>query len=413
MKDIAIRVENLSKLYHIGHLQRRHDTLREALVGAITNLKNRYRTASPEDIIWALRDINFDVKVGEVVGIIGRNGAGKSTILKILSQITEPTFGRAIVNGKVSSLLEVGTGFHPELTGRENIYLNGAIMGMRRREIDQKFDEIVAFSEIEKFLDTPVKRYSSGMYVRLAFSVAAHMEPEILIVDEVLAVGDISFQKKCLGKMEDVSKGGRTVLFVSHNMQAIGDLCTNAILLENGHIVMRDTPSTVIKRYLVGAQKTVADFSLKKWQSSNFLIDQINIFGNTEDDPIKPLGELNINVDVTPLQATRDLSLHYIILDEDHSRLLGFDSVDFGVIAEPSEKQTIRFRLLIQNCILPPGKYALDLFVKNYSKNIHDHFEHLIEFEVEQTPVYGNRLYEPNWHGRSIVPARIEAEVVI
>jgi len=215
MSDIVIRVENLSKLYHIGELHQRHDTLRDALVDSLTRMtrigrKNNsghsLNSRQKEETIWALKDVSFEVKRGEVVGIIGRNGAGKSTLLKILSRITEPTSGYVEMHGRVGSLLEVGTGFHPELTGRENIYLSGAILGMRKREIDKKFDEIVDFSGIEKFIDTPVKRYSSGMYVRLAFAVAAHLDPEILLVDEVLAVGDAAFQKKCLGKMGDVAK---------------------------------------------------------------------------------------------------------------------------------------------------------------------------------------------------------------
>ena len=226
MSDIAIRVENLGKMYRIGRAQQRHDTLRDLIVDTAAHIKDWGKRGDKSDeTIWALKDVSFEVRRGEVVGIIGRNGAGKSTLLKILSRITEPTTGRAEIHGRVGSLLEVGTGFHPELTGRENIYLNGAILGMRRFEIERRFDEIVAFSEIERFLDTPVKRYSSGMYVRLAFAVAAHLEPEILLVDEVLAVGDAAFQKKCLGKMGNVAETGRTVLFVSHNMAAVSNLC--------------------------------------------------------------------------------------------------------------------------------------------------------------------------------------------
>jgi len=233
MTDIAIRVENLSKLYHIGRARQRHDTLRDALSAAFRRPASR-AARREDETLWALRDVSFEVQRGEVVGIIGRNGAGKSTLLKILSRITEPTSGRAEIHGRVGSLLEVGTGFHPELTGRENVYLNGAILGMHRTEIDRKFDEIVAFAEIEKFLDTPVKHYSSGMYVRLAFAVAAHLDPEILLVDEVLAVGDAAFQRKCLGKMDSVGKEGRTVLFVSHNMAAVTNLCDWGLLLDAG-----------------------------------------------------------------------------------------------------------------------------------------------------------------------------------
>ncbi|HVS80701.1 MAG TPA: ABC transporter ATP-binding protein [Pyrinomonadaceae bacterium] len=249
-----IRVENLGKQYTIGTRDTAFDTLREALANRIRSpLKGLGRNGnSPDRTIWALRDVSFEVEQGEVVGIIGRNGAGKSTLLKILSRITEPTTGRIRLCGRVGSLLEVGTGFHPELTGRENIYLNGAILGMRRDEIMRKFDEIVAFAEIEKFLDTPVKRYSSGMYVRLAFAVAAHLEPEILIVDEVLAVGDSAFQKKCLGKMGDVARAGRTVLFVSHNMAAVRHLCSQALLIDHGKVAERGNTSTVINKYFAG-----------------------------------------------------------------------------------------------------------------------------------------------------------------
>jgi lipopolysaccharide transport system ATP-binding protein len=244
----AIQVENLSKLYKIGHLRRRSDTLRDQLVAILRGLWQHKPTG--EDEIWALKDVSFEVQPGEVVGVIGRNGAGKSTLLKILARITEPTSGRAVINGRIGSLLEVGTGFHPELTGRENIYLNGAILGMRRQEINRRFDEIVAFSEIEKFLDTPVKRYSSGMYVRLAFAVAAHLEPEILLVDEVLAVGDAAFQKKCLGKMGEVAKLGRTVLFVSHSMAAIRNLCARSLWINNGNLEIDDSTSNVVNKYL-------------------------------------------------------------------------------------------------------------------------------------------------------------------
>jgi lipopolysaccharide transport system ATP-binding protein len=245
MNDIAIRVENLSKRYVIGGPQERYQTLRDTLTSSFTAparaLRRRLngrdkRNDALTNEIWALRDLSLEIKHGEVVGIIGRNGAGKSTLLKILSRITEPTEGFAEVYGRVGSLLEVGTGFHHELTGRENIFLNGAIIGMRKAEIERKFDEIVAFAEIEKFIDTPVKRYSSGMYLRLAFSVAAHLEPEILLVDEVLAVGDIAFQRKCLGKMEDVAAQGRTVLFVSHNLAVIKELCQTGVVLKNGKL---------------------------------------------------------------------------------------------------------------------------------------------------------------------------------
>ncbi len=248
-----ITVENLGKAYRLGAQPPGHQNFREAVgeaLGAPLRMMRSLGRPSDADLFWALRSASFEVKRGEVLGIIGRNGAGKSTLLKILSRITRPTEGSARLKGRVSSLLEVGTGFHPELTGRENIYLNGAILGMKRREIDRKFDQIVEFSEIEKFLDTPVKRYSSGMYVRLAFAVAAHLEPEILIVDEVLAVGDAAFQKKCLGRIRDMASGGeRTVLFVSHNMAAVAELCGRVLLLDGGAIVADGEPGHVIRSY--------------------------------------------------------------------------------------------------------------------------------------------------------------------
>jgi lipopolysaccharide transport system ATP-binding protein len=254
MSDTVIRVENLSKRYVLGAKESLPKTRREAManiIGApVKYVRSMFGESGQEEAFWALKDVSFEVKAGEVVGIIGRNGAGKSTLLKILSRITKPSSGHAEIRGRVGSLLEVGTGFHPELTGRENIYLNGAILGMRRWEIDKKFDEIVAFAEIERFLDTPVKRYSSGMYVRLAFAVAAHLDPEILIVDEVLAVGDAEFQKKCLGKMGDVAaKEGRTVLFVSHNMTAIQSLCQVGIFLQNGTTEGKQGIESTISKY--------------------------------------------------------------------------------------------------------------------------------------------------------------------
>jgi lipopolysaccharide transport system ATP-binding protein len=273
-KDIAIKVEGISKRYRIGLKEQVHDSLCGAIIDFIKNPFKNYRKyrslykfddvkknsfAESADIIWALRDISFTVQKGELLGIIGRNGAGKSTLLKILAKVTDPTTGLIEIHGRVSSLLEVGTGFHPELTGRENIYLNGTILGMKKTEIDRKFDEIVDFSGVEKFIDTPVKRYSSGMSVRVAFAVAAYLEPEILIIDEVLAVGDEEFQKKCLGKMRDVGQAGRTVLFVSHNMPAVTRLCSRTILLEEGQI-LKDGPSRdVISAYLGTETGTIGE----------------------------------------------------------------------------------------------------------------------------------------------------------
>ncbi|MBE9031002.1 ABC transporter ATP-binding protein [filamentous cyanobacterium LEGE 11480] len=262
MSDIVIQVENLSKRYTLGKsANNQYGSFREMLSGQakrLTGSFNRSRQTSSEQDFWALNDVSFDIRQGERVGVIGRNGAGKSTLLKVLSRITEPTSGRIQMRGRVASLLEVGTGFHPELTGRENIFLNGAILGMSKVEIKRKFDEIVDFAEVEKFLDTPVKRYSSGMYVRLAFAVAAHLEPEILIVDEVLAVGDSQFQNKCLGKMKDVAHGGRTVLFVSHNMAAIRQLCDSALMMRKGELIFAGSAEDGVKHYLSSAESAPA-----------------------------------------------------------------------------------------------------------------------------------------------------------
>ncbi len=286
MSEPAISIRNLSKCYQLGTIGR-HTLVDEAQywwhkirgrdprlfmtkIGLLATEKRKAdaeREGNPE--FWALKDVSFDVQPGEVLGVIGRNGAGKSTLLKLLTRVTEPTAGEVVINGRVASLLEVGTGFHPELTGRENVYMNGTILGMKKREIDAKLDEIVAFSELEKFIDTPVKRYSSGMYVRLAFAVAAHLEPEILLVDEVLAVGDAAFQKKCLGKMGDVAKQGRTILFVSHNMASLLGLCTRGVLLKDGALAIQGDIEDVISHYL-GGQGTLGavrrpDDASKDW----------------------------------------------------------------------------------------------------------------------------------------------------
>jgi lipopolysaccharide transport system ATP-binding protein len=292
MSDTVISVENLGKKYIIGHeKQERYTALRDVIANGAKGLLKPFRRGKSPGIdprteeFWALKDVSFEIKQGDRVGIIGRNGAGKSTLLKILSRITEPTEGRIKIKGRVASLLEVGTGFHPELTGRENIFLNGAILGMGKAEIARKFDEIVAFAEVEKFLDTPVKRYSSGMYVRLAFAVAAHLEPEILIVDEVLAVGDAQFQQKCLGKMEDVGKEGRTVLFVSHNMGLIQQLCSKGFYLDQGKIVAGGSAESTINLYLKNnIFNSQAHISWEEWDDAPgndyVRIKDIKICGN-------------------------------------------------------------------------------------------------------------------------------------
>jgi lipopolysaccharide transport system ATP-binding protein len=345
MSDIAIKVENLSKRYRIGLKEELPDTfigaMKSWLKAPLDNLQ-RLRQLShfsdnghdPDDVIWALKDVSFEIERGEVVGIIGRNGAGKSTLLKILSRITEPTSGRAIVNGRISSLLEVGTGFHPELTGRENVYLNGTILGMSKREIDRKFDEIVAFAEVAKFIDTPVKRYSSGMQVRLAFAVAAHLEPEILLVDEVLAVGDISFQKKCLGKMGDVAKSGRTVLFVSHNMAAIQRLCDAAILLNWGQIKARGAAAEVTELYLQGGVATSLCWQRQSPPTSSVYFQKVYLSDEAGEmlEYVTTGISLRLVIEFVIEQRYRDLRLTVDIVDSNGDILFISAPQDVGKI---------------------------------------------------------------------------------
>lgn len=359
--ETAIIVENISKCYRIGMKEQMYDSLAKSLFAFIKSpIKNyrKYRSLydfkdviydqnnNGSDIIWALRNVSFEVKLGEVVGIIGVNGAGKSTLLKILSRITNPTKGYAEIHGKVSSLLEVGTGFHPELTGRENVYLNGSILGMRKKEIDRKFDEIVDFSGVEKFIDTPVKRYSSGMKVRLAFAVAAHMEPEILIIDEVLAVGDAQFQKKCLSKMEDVSQKGRTVLFVSHNLSAVTRLCPRTILLDSGGI-KEDGPSYKVVSAYIGTEKgTRAE---REWSLAEAPGDEIvrlcSVRVRSED------GQVSEAIDI---RQTVTVEIEYEVLESGHSLFSYFHLLnDEGIQLFESFENAAEWR----NRHRPPGRY--------------------------------------------------------
>ncbi len=319
--DKAIIVEGVGKQYHIGLKEDRHDTLLKSagawLASPVRNLRQLRRLsahddAEAEDVIWALRDVSFSVDRGEVVGIIGRNGAGKSTLLKILSRITPPAEGRVILNGRVSSLLEVGTGFHPELTGRENVYLNGTILGMRKSEVDRAFDEIVAFAEVEKFIDTPVKRYSSGMRMRLAFAVSAHLQSEILLVDEVLAVGDAAFQEKCLRTMDGVAQGGRTVLLVSHNMQVIQRLCRRAILVKGGRLMADGEPAEVIGDYLQDYYKDP-------------LPDPVTFDDKVRMKEITFLQDGYVITDTADFGKPLQVCLHYDVMEPIRNLLLGFD----------------------------------------------------------------------------------------
>ncbi len=358
-----IRVENLGKQYRLGSEKKRYSTLRESLSGAVRAPLSTFRRNggdSEKNTFWALKDVSFEVMPGEVVGVIGRNGAGKSTLLKILSRITEPTVGRVELYGRVGSLLEVGTGFHPELTGRENIFLNGAILGMRREEIVKKFDEIVAFAEIEKFIDTPVKHYSSGMYVRLAFAVAAHLEPEILVVDEVLAVGDSEFQKRCLGKMDEVSKTGRTILFVSHQMGMIAQLCNSCILLEKGHLKLQEKTEKVIDTYLT-QQKTGGsiyyyDENNVENKSSYFIYQKmINEYGNdiseiTNENPVI----LESKIRVENFQGEAELSLS--LQSKTKGRIFTVNTPLRKIMTSGEREKTVR--LEIPANFIAPGNYS-------------------------------------------------------
>jgi lipopolysaccharide transport system ATP-binding protein len=376
MSDIAVRIEHLSKQYQLGGQQARYQTFREALIKtASAPLRWLKGERQEKNIFWALDDVSFEIKHGEAVGIIGRNGAGKSTLLKILSSITTPTRGRVELYGRVGSLLEVGTGFHPELTGRENVFLNGAILGMSRNEIMRKFDEIVGFAEVEKFLDTPVKFYSSGMYVRLAFAVAAHLEPEILVVDEVLAVGDAQFQKKCLGKMGEVAHEGRTVLFVSHQMNAIEQLCTHCIHLDKGKVknITSDVRSAVID-YLFGK---VSNDTICSWQNSGFEHDTKAfrpISLRLVDSHENPIESAIPNNEVVWVEIQGELKIDdpaftigYAIFSEDGNLLYWSYQTDTPELDWPKlERGFFTIRSQIPPRFLNEGVYRIELIASFY-----------------------------------------------
>jgi len=393
----AIRVSHLGKKYTIGGPQEKYLTFRDAIVNSVKAPFRRFSSHSPQpEVFWALKDVSFDVERGEVVGIIGRNGAGKSTLLKILSRITSPSEGTVDLYGRVGSLLEVGTGFHPELTGRENIFLSGSILGMKRREIDAKLDDIVKFSEIEKFLDTPVKRYSSGMYVRLAFAVAAHMDTEILLVDEVLAVGDAQFQKKCIGKMGDVAaKEGRTVLFVSHNLAAVKKLCPRSILLDKGAIVCDSNSENVIKQYLGHDIITTEKFNVMGRQVNPKKVMITNAWLEREGIPVASLifGDeafLIIQIDVLE-ETTFSVEL---ILRQDNRLPVAFAPSGLAFDWEVHEKPGI----LTVRVKLPPaeyavGKYSIDILLADPGVETFDNIESAISFNIENTAI-GKR----NWN---------------
>jgi len=380
--DIAIRVENLSKRYRIGLKEEIHDTLVGAVVDffkrPVQNLRRLRRLSTfsengheAEDVIWALKNVSLDVKQGEVLGIIGRNGAGKSTLLKILSRITDPTRGRVEIYGQVSSLLEVGTAFHHELTGRENIFLNGAVLGMSRTEIERKFDEIVDFSGVERFIDTPVKRYSSGMQVRLAFAVAAHLEPEILLVDEVLAVGDAEFQQKCLGKMERVARGGRTVAFVSHNMNAIQTLCSRAIWLDSGAIVGQGEVAEQVESYLNSLREsTESDSNAPIRLGPDLQLRKFEFLPN----PVESKAPLEFIIELWSARPVRFYELAVLIHAPLGARVAVLDFRRSGVVYRLDGTNTLTVRGEVASLPLVEGEYYIGLDVKTdeMNKNILD-----------------------------------------
>lgn len=411
-EDVAIRVEGLGKAYQISHKVNEgthtYQRLSEDLVAWASwpwrkakDLLNHQKIRKPAvEEFWALRNVSFEVKKGEVVGIIGRNGAGKSTLLKILSRITEPTEGRAEIEGRVASLLEVGTGFHPELTGRENIYLNGAILGMSRSEIRNKFDEIVNFAEIQKFLDTPVKRYSSGMYIRLAFSVAAHLDSDILLVDEVLAVGDIAFQKKCLGKIEDVAKSRRTVFFVSHNLTSIQRLCDWTILLNKGCIEINDATQHVIDYYLKNIEvneiknENIFNIDRKKGLGEKVKICDCKMIDLKGVEKYKyKYGEpLIIEAECVGLKETKNISWVVGVNTSYGDRIITSNSKDEGHVFQIREKQRLKTKMYWRDLMLTPGEYSLTIGIEGI-----DQIENVKRFEVTSISWDKKKYHNEKW----------------
>jgi lipopolysaccharide transport system ATP-binding protein len=406
--DLALRVEGLSKSYTIAHDDRRESTLAETLLNKLKRPGSRVS----KETFWALRDVSFDVKKGDVVGIIGRNGAGKSTLLKILSRITEPTTGRIELFGRIGSLLEVGTGFHPELTGRENIYLNGAILGMRREEIRRQFDAIVDFSGVEKFLDTPVKRYSSGMYVRLAFAVAAHLNPEILIVDEVLAVGDAEFQKKCLGKMKDVASGGRTVLFVSHNMAAVASLCQRAVLLQAGSLIRQGHSQSILEAYARDNRKSEdpnRPESLRRSSTAHAIAASVTTVDGVGSDCRSFAVGAPVNLQIRYLSwpdFLRPTVMVGVILKTASGAAVGATNMRMhGLPSELCSPRggTIHFRL--SPTLLAPGEYCFDIYIGDGMSDA-DVVYDAAGFTVEATDFFGSGVAPFSQHGPLVLTGK-------
>jgi lipopolysaccharide transport system ATP-binding protein len=425
MGDVVIKAEGLGKKYVIGHQagEGRYVALRDVLAHNVRSMWHKTKDLFRGDVpvqgdsredIWALRDIDFEIRQGEVVGIIGRNGSGKSTLLKVLSRITEPTEGRVSIRGRVSSLLEVGTGFHPELTGRENIFLNGAILGMTRGEIRGKFDDIVAFAEIEKFLDTPVKRYSSGMYVRLAFAVAAHLEPEILLVDEVLAVGDAAFQSKCIGKMRGVAREGRTVVFVSHDTAAVEGLCTRCFLLDEGQLKLSGTPHEVTTLYLATALQETGRCDIDpKSRKRHYATATMMEVAISSGDGVSVAG-INMGSPLAVHVLFRSDAPIYPVLGVVVKTPMGVSL--FGINNRTIHAKNIRkvlgeavITLQFDHPPLMPGKYYLDLYLGDPAQEL-DVVKEAILFEVFPRDVFGTGKLPHPGAGPIIVPARWELE---
>jgi len=406
----AIQVENLSKAYQLGQIGTGTISrdLERFFVTKVLGKEDPFlkigqtndrTTKGSSDIVWSLKDINFSIEQGDAVGIIGRNGAGKSTLLKLLSRVTSPTTGSIKVKGRVASLLEVGTGFHPELSGRENIFLNGAILGMRKAEIKRKFDEIVDFSGVERYIDTPVKRYSSGMYVRLAFAVAAHLESEILIVDEVLAVGDAEFQKKCLGKMGDISKGeGRTVLFVSHNMAAVQNLCSKGILLENGMVSCNDEIRLVVDKYMV--TNRIPNF----WKQNNKPLTSV-FFSSISANVIGKQPSLKLEVSIEIFineKINKKAFLAFYISGSDSTPLMeAIPEYDFIDCSSPDISRKIVAEIDLNGFM--PGIYNLGIWIGIEHSVTLDWQKEIIQFEVEESPVFNRTISFPK-HAGFLVP---------
>lgn len=400
-KQKAISIHHLSKSYAIG--KQKEATLRNSLANIFKKKDTKV------DTFWALKDISFDVEEGEVIGIIGRNGAGKSTLLKVLSKITQPTTGRIEINGRVASLLEVGTGFHPELTGRENIYLNGTLLGMSRKEVADKLEEIVEFSGVRKFIDTPVKHYSSGMYVRLAFSVAAHLEPEILIIDEVLAVGDAEFQAKCLGKMKDVAGEGRTVIFVSHDLAAVENLCHKVIFLEEGKIVATGGTKEMIDLYMSSVKSQGLSIKDVVYRRGNGEVKFIDAFwqNNKENAPKNQLESLTPCRLTVLLDKKIDLSQTRIDIGVNDARNIRVAWLSTSIIRKGIENLTDKIIFNIEHFNLAPGNYTCNLFCET-NKEINDWLEYELPFEIINRDYYGTGKALPKQQGHLLLDYNID-----